>query len=82
MVRLAFYVIGAIVVAGISSGSALALTASDCAKLSHPKEKDDCVRSLSTAGKSGTRPAEPANPSGPGPATPATPAVPGKGKGR
>lgn len=65
-----------------------ALTASDCAKLSDPQKKDDCVRSLPTAGKSGTTPATAADPSGSGRATPATPAVPGggggagKGKGR
>ncbi len=76
MTRVAF-LIGAFVIAATLSGSAFALTASDCAKLADPKKKDECVRSLPSAGKSGTQPAQPADPRGSGPATPA---VPGKGK--
>ena len=79
MARLALFVIGLFVLAAIAAGPTLALTASDCAKLSDPKKKDDCVKSLATAGKSGTQPAQPADPRGSGPATPA---VPGKAKGR
>ena len=71
--------IGAFVMAASLSGSAFALTASDCAKLADPKKKDECVRSLQSAGRSGTQPAQPADPRGSGPATPA---VPGKAKGR
>jgi hypothetical protein len=79
MLRLSSFVTAGFLMAAIPGSVAFALTASDCAKLSDPKKKDDCVRSLSTAGKSGTQPAEPANPRGSGPATPA---VPGKSKGR
>jgi hypothetical protein len=80
-IRLASLLVGVFVMASMAAGPALALTAKDCAKMK-PKEKDECVRSLDTAGKSGTQPARPADPAGPGPATPAVPAVPGKGKGR
>jgi hypothetical protein len=70
---------GAFAMAATLSGSAFAQTASDCAKVVDPKKKDECVRSLQSAGKSGTQPAQPADPRGSGPATPA---VPGKAKGR
>ena len=79
MARLALFVFAALVMAAAPAGPTFALTASDCAKLSDPKKKDDCVRSLPTAGKSGTQPAQPADPRGSGPATPA---VPERGKGR
>ena len=70
---------GAFAMAATQSGSAFALTPSDCAKLADPKKKDECVRSLQSAGKSGTQPGQPADPRGTGPATPT---VPGKAKGR
>jgi hypothetical protein len=79
-IRLAGLLVGGLMIAGMSAGPAFALTAEDCAKLSDPKKKDDCVRSLPTAGKSGTQPARPADPSGPGPATKTIAADPGKGK--
>ena len=75
----ALLLIGAVVMVAALGDAALALTAKDCARLEDPKKKDECVRSLPTAGKSGTQPAQPADPRGSGPATPA---VPGKGKGR
>jgi hypothetical protein len=78
MLRLCSFVTAGLLMATIPGSAALALTASDCAKLSSPKAKDDCVRSLATAGKSGTQPAQPAEPRGSGAATPA---VPGRGKG-
>jgi hypothetical protein len=82
MTRVALVLSAAIVLVAAAAGPSFSLTASDCAKLENSTKKDECVRSLGTAGKSGTTPAVPANPTGPGPATPATPAVPGKGKGR
>ena len=82
MTRFALLLVAAFVLAAAAVGPTFALTASDCAKLENPTKKDECVRALETAGKSGTQPAVPANPTGPGPATPATPAVPGKAKGR
>ena len=79
MLRLASLVTAGFLMAAIPGSAGFALSASDCAKLSEPKQKDDCVKSLQSAGKSGTQPAVPADPRGSGPATPA---VPGKSKGR
>jgi hypothetical protein len=79
MTRVALSTIGMLVFTTMAAGPALALTASDCAKISDPRKKDECVRSLPAAGKSDTTPAAPAEPRGSGPATPA---VPGKGKSR
>ena len=78
--RRAILVVGGFIAAILLSNSGLAqLTASDCARLTDPKKKDECVSGLPSAGKSGTQPAQPADPRGSGPATPA---VPGKAKGR
>jgi hypothetical protein len=77
MTRVALFIVGMTVLAAVAAAPALALTASDCAKFSDPRKRDECVRSLPTAGKSGTTPAVPADPRGSGPATPA---VPGKEK--
>ena len=81
--RAATLLIAGLMIAAMASGPTFAQTpktAKDCAKLADPKKKDECVRSLPTAGKSGTKPAQPADPTGPGRAKPATPAVPGKGR--
>ena len=73
--RAAILVVGGIMAVVLLSISGLAqLTANGCASLEDPKKTDECVRSLSGAGKSGTQPAQPADPRGSGPATPAVPA--------
>ena len=81
MARLGLFVIAGLLLAASVGPTWAQLTAADCAKLSDPQKKDECVRGL-PPGQSGTQRATPANPTGSGPATPAIPAVPGSGKGK